>query len=337
MKLLIITQKVNKNDQILGFFHAWLEEFSKQVEQLTVICLEEGEHDLPSNVKVYSLKKEDESSKLKRLLLFYKYIIEERKNYNHVFVHMNQIYVILGSLVWKLVSKRVSLWYAHGSVSFTLRIAERLTNIIFTSTEKGFRLASGKKCIVGQGIDAKHFIPRKVHLEKIDKLNVLTVGRVSEIKNIVASIELLVKKANMILHLVGDAVTSKDVVYKQQCIDLANKLHVADRVMWHGTVSYSDLPRMYQQVEIFLNLSNTGSLDKTILEALSSGLPVVTCNDAARGILGVTLVDLDDSERIMNAIKQDTTDAAIQAARENIIYNYSLVGLVTKITQKLQK
>ena len=337
MKLLIITQKVNKNDQILGFFHAWLEEFSKQVEQLTVICLEEGEHDLPSNVKVYSLKKEDGSSKLKRVILFYKYIFKERRNYDHVFVHMNQIYIILGSLVWKLFGKRVSLWYAHGSVSFSLKIAEKMVDIIFTSTEKGFRMVSDKKHIVGQGIDANHFSPKKQEFENKYEINVLTVGRISEVKNIAASIALLKNSESIILHLVGDAVTSKDVAYKQQCIDLVNKLHVSDRVIWHGTVPYSNLPRMYQQVEIFLNLSNTGSLDKTILEALSSGLPVVTCNDAAKGILGVTLVNLDDSERIVNAIKQDTADAAIQAARENIIYNYSLVGLVTKITQKLQK
>src|SRR3989338_3997811 len=96
MKLLIITQKVDKNDPILGFFHRWLEEFAKNVEKLTVICLGKGEYDLPENVRVLSLGKESGHSKIKYLRRFYKYIWMERKNYDAVFVHMNPEYVILG-------------------------------------------------------------------------------------------------------------------------------------------------------------------------------------------------------------------------------------------------
>ena len=89
MKLLIITQKVDINDDVLGFFHRWLEEFAKHCEKITVICLEMGEYKLPENVKVLSLGKEDRVSKLKYIWRFYKYIWQEQKNYDKVFVHMN--------------------------------------------------------------------------------------------------------------------------------------------------------------------------------------------------------------------------------------------------------
>lgn len=59
MRLLIVTQKVDKNDPILGFFHRWIEEFSKHCEKLTVICLQAGEFKLPANVTVLSLGKEN--------------------------------------------------------------------------------------------------------------------------------------------------------------------------------------------------------------------------------------------------------------------------------------
>jgi len=55
MKLLIITQKVDINDDNLGFFHRWLEKLASRFEKLSVICLAEGEHHLPSNVAVFSL------------------------------------------------------------------------------------------------------------------------------------------------------------------------------------------------------------------------------------------------------------------------------------------
>ena len=114
MNLLILTQKVDKNDAILGFFHSWILEFAKNYEKVTVICLYEGEHNLPNNVKVLSLGKEKGVSKITYLYNFYKFIFQERKNYDKVFVHMNQIYIILGGLFWKLSGKEIGLWYAHG-------------------------------------------------------------------------------------------------------------------------------------------------------------------------------------------------------------------------------
>ena len=79
MKLLIITQKVDINDDVLGFFHRWIEEFAKHCEKITVICLQKGEYNLPDNVKVLSLGKEGAMAKIKYALNFYKYIWQERK------------------------------------------------------------------------------------------------------------------------------------------------------------------------------------------------------------------------------------------------------------------
>src|SRR3989338_7648361 len=59
MKLLIITQKVNQEDSVLGFFHSWIREFASRFEEVTVICLEKGVYNLPENVEVFSLGKEE--------------------------------------------------------------------------------------------------------------------------------------------------------------------------------------------------------------------------------------------------------------------------------------
>jgi len=79
MKLLIITQIVDRDDAILGFFHRWIEEFAKHCEQITVICLKEGKHNLPKNVQVLSLGKEDGASKVRYLFNFYRFVWNERK------------------------------------------------------------------------------------------------------------------------------------------------------------------------------------------------------------------------------------------------------------------
>ena len=85
MALLIITQKVDRQDPTLGFFHHWLEEWSRQYGELTVICLEQGEVALPSNIRVLSLGKEERQSRWQYLSRLTAYLWQEKKNYRTVF------------------------------------------------------------------------------------------------------------------------------------------------------------------------------------------------------------------------------------------------------------
>ena len=50
--LLIITQKVDRDDQLLGFFIPWLRKFADHFEKVTVLCLEQGSFNLPNLVQV---------------------------------------------------------------------------------------------------------------------------------------------------------------------------------------------------------------------------------------------------------------------------------------------
>ncbi|NLE07312.1 MAG: glycosyltransferase family 4 protein, partial [Parcubacteria group bacterium] len=105
MRLLVVTQKIDQNDPILGFFHNWVLKLSEKFEKISVICLEKGKYDLPSNVKVYSLGKESGRSKIKYVKNFLNFILGLHKDYDAVFVHMNQEYVLIGGFFWKLMRK----------------------------------------------------------------------------------------------------------------------------------------------------------------------------------------------------------------------------------------
>src|SRR3989344_3874479 len=119
MKLLICTQVMDVSDPILGFFCRWVEEFAKHCEKVTVICLREGEHDLPDNVRIYSLGKKGKdsnrsstmiyhsASRLRYALRFWLLLWKVRKEYDAVFVHMNPEYMVLGSAWWRLWGKKV--------------------------------------------------------------------------------------------------------------------------------------------------------------------------------------------------------------------------------------
>ena len=343
MKLLILTQKVNKNDQNLGFFHAWIEEFSKHVDRLTVVCLEEGEHDLPQNVQVYSLGKESGTSKFGYVSNFYDYIFSLRKQYDAVFVHMNVEYMILGGLFWKLMKKKVGLWYTHKHVGLRLRLAEKLTDFVMSASKESFRLPSKKLNVMGHGIDTDFFKPTTG--AKNERLRVVSVGRLSPSKDyetLLSAIAGLVDAGlDVEVSLVGGPVTKEDISYEKKLKKQAGQGTLKDRVTFHGPVSHEQVPNYLREADLFVNMSNTGSLDKAILEALSMEVLTITCNEGAQGVLGKYAADLmyvrgipeSLSERIRSLTSKSNKEKETlkKELRSEVVKNHSLPLLIKKI------
>ena len=63
-RIVIITQDVDEQSDVLGFFVAWIRAFAQRVERVDVITLAKGTYALPANVFVHSLGKEWGSSKI---------------------------------------------------------------------------------------------------------------------------------------------------------------------------------------------------------------------------------------------------------------------------------
>jgi len=297
MKLLIITQSIDENNPICGFFLDWVLEFSRNCEKVTVICLEEGKHSLPENIKVLSLGKEKGENNFKYILNFYRYIWKERGNYDNVFVHMNQVYVIMGGLFWKLWNKKIALWYAHGSIPFALRIAEKMTDIVFTASKESFRLESGKVKVVGHGIDVNKF---KVESEKLkvdrENFKIVTIGRISPVKDyetLIKAVEYLKNKGklNFIVDIIGGAGVESDVAYMEKLKKEVEDKSLGDKIKFLGKIPNREIPEYLNNHDLFVHMSKTGSLDKAVLEAMAGGLPILSCNDASKDLVG----DIDEN------------------------------------------
>ncbi|MEK7136056.1 MAG: glycosyltransferase family 4 protein [Patescibacteria group bacterium] len=302
MKLLIISQKADKNDQVLGFFHCWVEEFAKNCEEIKFICLEKGVINLPANVEIFSLGKNNswQKSKLNKLFgkiravyNFYFIVFSQTKNYDAVFVHMNPEYIILGGWWWKLVNKKISMWYAHGTVNIKLKLAIWLADIVFTSTDQGLPVTTPKKIIVGQGIDTEFFkfYPRL----RGDIAKLLSVGRISETKDCLFIIKIAEKLHQngvaIKLFFVGDTVTLVDKKYKAELLDYIKENNLGEIIEFVGSKTSGQVLDFLHQADIMLSASRNKSLDKTIVEAIATGLPVLTANDSGRVLLSTICPD----------------------------------------------
>lgn len=308
MRLLFITQKVDLDDDILGVYHDWISGVAKNLEQVSVICLYRGRVNLPENVVVGSLGKEQLVGqslvglnrflqRLRYLVRFYSLVWRWRNEYDVVFVHMNPEYVVLAGLFWKLFHKKIILWYAHYLANFKLRVAAALADRIMTSTRLAYPLDSKKLVVLQQGIDTEMF--KSAANKKISpQFKILWLGRFAPVKNLeillAAFAEVARRLPQATLTIIGGPTAGKSIeaAYYKKISNLVNQIGLADRIVFWAPVPHSQTPDIYRDHDLFINLTDTGSFDKTTLEAMACGVPVLVSNRAFAELFSNTTPEL---------------------------------------------
>jgi glycosyltransferase involved in cell wall biosynthesis len=352
MKILFITQKVDINDDLLGFVHGWIQKMAANVEKITVLALGVGEYHLPNNVAVFSLGKNQEiidgmdhwSKRLKYTATFYNYVWRLRADYDIVFVHMNVEYILLAGLFWRLWGKKIALWYVHVTAPFKLKIAAILAKRIFTATEQSCKIKSKKIRVLQHGIDTNLFQPENTDdLSKLDKL--LSLGRVSPVKNLETLVEAFGNLINQGKKIDLDIVGEPGPVnrrYYEKIRKLVADLRLDDQVKFRGKIPNRLAPKVFNEHGIFINLTAAGSFDKSVLEAMSCGLVIFVSNRVFEDVLPVDLQKLlmfeeknsrDLAKKII-ALDELSKIEIIQIKkklRQIIIDNHNLDNLISKL------
>lgn len=288
MKLLICTQVVDSEDPVLGFFVRWVEEFAKHCEKVTVICLREGSHTLPSNVHVYSLGKE--AGKSRRHTYAYRFVRLAwllRRDYDAVFVHMNQEYVLLAGWLWKALGKRVSLWRNHYAGSRLTDIAVAFCKKVFCTSKHSYTAKFKKVTLMPVGVDSTRFFPdllvaRKPH-------SVLFLSRMSPSKRpdmLVDALALLAREDHDFTATFVGSPLPQDEKYYESLKEQVRRLELADCVTFVPAVQNSRTPNLYRTHEVFVNASPSGMFDKTIFEAAASGCVVLASSEDWKVLVG---------------------------------------------------
>lgn len=291
LKMLYITQAIDKDFYLLAPFYKWLNLLAERFEKIFAICLQEGAHqDLAGNIEVKSLGKEKGVSKLGYIFNFYKYCLPLiiGKKVDLIFVLMNELYVFM---LWPLaVIFRIPIviWRAHGSLNWKAKLVTKLAAAVLTSSETGHRIVTPKRKIIGQCVDPEHFPLKNNYPENPEKI--IWVGRISRIKNLETLIEaakILVKQEGIVaqFEILGSAPDQDGEKYLAELKNLVKRAGLSDCFKFMGSVDHQDLPTHYRQADIFVNTSDTGSLDKTVLEAMACGLFVINSNYGFNEIL----------------------------------------------------
>jgi glycosyltransferase involved in cell wall biosynthesis len=207
------------------------------------------------------------------------------------------------------IAKKLSNW-ALSRLDHVIAVSNFTLNLVDTLKLKS-------TSVIPNGFHKMSFEPKQIEEKNNEVLQLITVGNLTQRKgqhNVIKALPLLLKAyPNLIYHCVG--IPTK----RNQLMELAKSLNVADQVQFHGQLSEDKKLSLLQQSDIFMMLSeqtSTGDVEGfgiAILEANALGLPAIgslNCGieDAIKTKESGLLVDPHDTRQIVSAVQDIITN-----------------------------
>jgi len=308
VKLLVVNFVMDESSPVLAWQQGVATRLAARCERVVVLTERVVRSPLPANVEVHRVPR-ILTTPLRVLgarwlmnIPVWRWCARER--FDAVFVHMNADWVYRLAPCWRRFRVPVLLWYAHGTVTPRLHRAHQHASCVITSTPEGFRIPSSKVRIIGQGVDTDLFVPAA---NRPDTATIVAVGRVSRRKRVDLMLETLAwlkthaPEHPFKLRIIGPTLTRDDERYAAELEQMVSSAGLRDLVTFEGPLPVAALPEIYASSFLHLNLSETGSMDKAILESLASGCLTLTSSEAAFTVLG-GFPDLQVRQRTPEAI-----------------------------------
>lgn len=176
--------------------------------------------------------------------------------------------------------------------------------------------------------------------------SILCLGRISPIKNVDVLINALLEVDqdgyDFTATVVGKALP-KDGAYEAVIKDKAKPLLDRGKIKFAGSVANSKTPEVYNTHELFVNLTDSGSFDKTILEAMACECLTIVSNKSFVGTLPDRFIfkekDSDDLTRkilVALSLSAEEKTKTTQASRRIVQEQHSLTFLAEQLMKEMK-
>jgi|SRR3989344_114927 len=167
-------------------------------------------------------------------------------------------------ITWQTVNK------IHNQCDLVLAPSPPIRDLLI---KQGFK----KKIeILSSGINTRIFSPGLKNTEEFTILHVGRIGYEKNIDQVIHSFKLVLKELSSAkLIIAGDGPALKDLR------ELSQKLEINKNIEFTGFVNRKNLPELYRKASVFVTASTMETLGLVILEAMSSGLPIVAVDKYA--------------------------------------------------------
>ena len=273
--LVIYNLITDENDPVTAFAIDWINAFAENAEQILVFSTHVGKYRLPTNVRVIEIGGGSFQKRFVGSLRLLKSFSKARKLTGEkiVFHHMSEKTACYLGLLYKVAGIRQGLWYSHNRKSWTLRCAVRFVDFIFSPTVNSFPINTSKIRPVGHGIKMARFA--KLELINSPKTGILSLGRISRVKNLENIIDALSRTIppRSKLTFVGPVMETEEYVQKLELRALNADVELEIK----QPVAYADIPEAISHYSMCFS-GSPNTVDKSVLEAAAVGCFVLSDN-----------------------------------------------------------
>jgi glycosyltransferase involved in cell wall biosynthesis len=171
-----------------------------------------------------------------------------------------------------------------------------------------------KTTLIHNGVASK--VTKKYKLNNNQEIRLGIIGYINSNKNQILAVkaifELIKKGYSVKLFVYGVAYADSDKIYENSLLETINELKVNDHVVFKGFVSNQS--QIYNNIDILLSCSLSEGFGRTIIEAMSYGIPCVGLSESG-GLLDIIingyngLLIKNDTIELVNAIEKICSDS----------------------------
>lgn len=337
--MLICVEAVDLDDRAYGFFAEWLLELERQGVTAIVCCLRRGRMPAYRAHEIIELPRGGSLiSVVRRALALLRVSWVRRRSYCAVFVRQAPVFLLAAGWLWRLLGKRVVLWFAHYQTPWMAESAAVFAHSVVTSVPEACAIRIKKPIVIGQSVPTERFtIPTD---KPFDRFRTVVIGRVSPVKHVPETIETFLRSAF--------ASRGGECVILGRATDDASRDAVTAAIARHPNVtwtaegvSYDEMPALLGSFDFTISFCE-GSLDKGILEAMACGvIPIIVTRAAVHAIpepdrwLAVSSYsEAHDALERAAALSPDERRALANRLRASVVERHSMRSQVQQVIRE---
>ncbi len=283
VRIVFVTQHVDPGHPALAATVPKVRALAASADEVVVLADRTVPGVLPANCRSRSFAARTRIGRGIRFALGLSAELVRRPRPGLVVAHMCPIYAVLAAPLARPFGVRVALWYTHWNASRTLRLAERLSNVVLSVDRRTFPLESGKVRAIGHGIDLAEFGCSRNGTPHQD-LRAVALGRYSSAKGletVLRAVRLALDDGlDLRLEVHGPALTSDERAHRRELEGLVRELDLDRRVKLGHAVLRSEVPDVLSRADVLVNNMRAGATDKVVFEACASCVPAIASNPA---------------------------------------------------------
>ena len=331
---------MDEEDQLLSHQVEIVNLIAREFDHISVLTGRIGKVAVSSNVtlKSYNWVRGKKIRNVFNLIKSY-ILITKNNDITIVFSHMTFTQSLIILPLTKFQRVKHYLWYAHKSKNMYLQFSSRFFDGLITSTRDSCPVKNGKVYPIGQTINSDKFTPKNLIDYPIMKL--VHIGRFDPIKNVSEIIraveESRVLFPNLTLDIIGSASSISSAKYEHEVKSQFEHSVTQGWLKFFPGVPRYEIPNLLEKSHAFIHSCNA-ALDKVILEANLSNVPVITSNEefiisfgSWRENTSVKSIDLlDELNAALNTPKSELEKIVNQRYQETLA-NHELKGWATRL------